>query len=206
MLDCLTGEILYKRENNICTLSVNGIGFSLNILSKDWDYININQQYLIFIATHLTADVQVLYGFIDELERDVFLLLSSIKGIGYKLSLNILENISLNNLVYAVENEDYKLFTQAKGIGEKSAQKIVFDLKHKLKKLKDKTGFSDNSVQITGEIKLSKYKEEIQDITEILISLGYKKKEIDSCVKNNINQYTKNSEDEFLKICLETLG
>ena len=139
----------------------NQIGYIL-IVPNPYNY-SIGTEYKIFTYQHVREDEISLYGFLAEEEKDLFLKLISVSGIGPKSALSI---GSVNEIVRAIEARDDKYLKKFPGIGAKASLQIILDLKGKL-------NFDSSIVE----------NNKLSDVKEALISLGYSSKEIDSVLK-----------------------
>ena len=148
----------------------------------------------ITILTYLNVreDLMELYGFIDKERRDLFINLISVSGIGPRTAINLLSNASVAAFKENVVNEDIKSLSLIPGIGPKTAQRIVLDIKEK--------------IVVTGsanqDIDNSKLNFNVDDIYTALSSLGYKKSQIDKAIKklNQDGDFEGNIEDVIKKI------
>lgn len=133
MFYCLTGKII-RSEANAVVLDCGGVGFFLNTTLTTFSKVGSNGS-TVTLYTHLSVkeDALDLYGFIDETELDFFRLLISVTGVGPKAALSILSQLSPDKLALCVASGDSKTITKAPGIGPKIAQRIVLELKDKMK-------------------------------------------------------------------------
>lgn len=149
----------------------------------------MNEKVTLFIQQLVREDFIGLYGFITREELTMFNLLLSINGVGAKASLSLLSISNVNNLKYAILTGDEKSLTRAPGIGKKTAQRIILELKDKLK--------GDKEIMVSGTDRTS---EEIignvNEALEALISLGYSEKEASAALKNV-------SQDEPLEVIIK---
>jgi len=130
MIAYLEGEIISKKENEL-TINVNGVGYLLKVplqLARD---IQVGDQAKLHVYTRLTQDNLALYGFSDSQQRELFVLLLSISGVGPKVALSIL-SVPYSVLQAAVANKDSETMAKIPGIGPKTAQRIILELKGKL--------------------------------------------------------------------------
>ncbi len=155
--------IITEIEPTYVTLENNNIGY-LIISPNPFSY-RLNEEVTVYIHHYLRDDIDNLYGFHTKLERSLFIDLISVSGIGPKSALAILSLGEPEKILAAIEMSDVKFLTKFPGIGPKSAQQIILDLKGKL--VKDET--------------ISKKDDEV---SEALKALGYSSKEISKAVKN----------------------
>ncbi|MGC9674168.1 Holliday junction branch migration protein RuvA [Staphylococcus epidermidis] len=176
-----------------------GIGYEIQTPNSYRFQKYLEKEVQIYTSLIVREDAQLLYGFINEEEKEMFLSLIKVTGIGPKSALAILASSTPHEVKLAIENENDAYLTQFPGIGKKTARQIVLDLKGKV------TITEENSddllqTQVNGN-------EQNQIISEALLALqalGYSKREL-SKVEKSLNKYNVNSVDEAVKIGLQTL-
>lgn len=189
MISYLKGNIIQKFPHQI-TLDVGGVGYCVLIpLSTYFKLGEVNEPAELFIHTHLTDNSLSLYGFSTNEERDIFMKLISISGIGPKISLNILSGIETSDLEEAIKRNDVTRLTLIPGIGKKTALRIVLELQEKMEK-KEKLLATPAS-------------QEKEDIISALMNLGFRRKEVERVVDETIKTY--NIEAGFEKLLRESL-
>jgi len=172
MIAYLKGNLIQKSPNQI-TLDIGGVGYCVLIpLSTYFKLGNLNQQAELFIYTHLTDNSLSLYGFSTEDEREIFMKLISISGIGPKLALNILSGIGPSELEEAIKSNDVGRISLIPGIGKKTALRIALELQEKIEK-KEK-------------LLAAKASPEREDLISALMNLGFKRKELEIIVDETI--------------------
>ena len=161
MYDYIKGIVTFIKNNSI-VVENNGIGYLVYVANP---YIyEINKDYKVYIYQHITEDENTLYGFNSLDEKEFFLKLISVKGLGCKMALPILAVGSIDGIMDAIERENILYLKKFPKIGDKLARQIVLDLKGKLEFIG--VGISDDEIKTENELK------------EVLIGLGYKEKEI----------------------------
>ncbi|MCG2207795.1 Holliday junction branch migration protein RuvA [Staphylococcus epidermidis] len=176
-----------------------GIGYEIQTPNSYRFQKYLEKEVQIYTSLIVREDAQLLYGFINEEEKEMFLSLIKVTGIGPKSALAILASSTPHEVKLAIENENDAYLTQFPGIGKKTARQIVLDLKGKV------TITEENSddllqTQVNGN-------EQNQIISEALLALqalGYSKREL-SKVEKSLNKNNVNSVDEAVKIGLQTL-
>lgn len=114
----------------------NGIGYFINISLNTFTAIGTQEQVKLYTHLQILEDAHNLFGFYTVKERDMFEMLISVSGVGCNTARLILSSLTVNELSTAIANEDTKTIQNVKGIGTKTAQRIVVDLKDKVKKTK----------------------------------------------------------------------
>ena len=162
MIDQISGKIISINDNYV-VLAVGGLGIKVNISAAFASKL-VNED-LITLVTYLNVreDALDLYGFKNDSERNLFLMLISISGIGPKLAVSILSGVELDELKLNILSGDIKSLTSIPGVGAKTAKRIIIELKDKLSKTTTtELGFEDD------------YSSNIsKDVLSALVGLGY---------------------------------
>lgn len=132
MIDYLRGEIAELNPTSV-TLDCNGIGYIANITLYTYSILNGKESAKLYIHESIREDAYVLFGFADKHERDLFLLLISVSGVGPSTARIILSSMNAKEIGSIIANGDAKMLQTVKGIGAKTAQRIIVDLKDKIK-------------------------------------------------------------------------
>ena len=162
MIDQISGKIISINDNYV-VLAVGGFGIKVNISAAFASKL-VNEE-LITLVTYLNVreDALDLYGFKNESERNLFLMLISISGIGPKLAVSILSGVELEELKSNILSGDIKSLTSIPGVGAKTAKRIIIELKDKLSKTTTtELGFEENFGSKTSK-----------DVLSALVGLGY---------------------------------
>lgn len=159
MYNYMIGKVT-EVEGNMVILEVGGIGYSIN--TPNPYAFDLNQEYKIYIYQQIREDDNSLYGFKTKEEKEMFLQLIGVKGLGPKMALPILATGSISGIMDAIERENILYLKKFPKIGEKLARQIVLDLKGKLS-INTPIGLSS-----TG----------YEELLEVLQGLGYKEKEV----------------------------
>lgn len=133
MIYSLNGEVTHLAQN-IIVVECGGVGFECRSTSNAVSRANIGEKLKLYTYMNVREDAMELYGFADESERNCFKMLISVSGVGCKVAIAILSDLSPQEFALAVVNDDSKKITHAQGVGPKLAQRIVLELKDKLKK------------------------------------------------------------------------
>jgi Holliday junction DNA helicase RuvA len=135
MIALLTGRLAFKAPTHLA-LDVHGVGYEVFIpLSTYYNLPDVNETLTLSIHTHVREDAIQLFGFITPQEKDAFVLLMSVSGIGPKSALGILSALPVSDLISAIQSADVEKLETVPGIGKKSAGRLVLELKDKLVKL-----------------------------------------------------------------------
>lgn len=132
MIDYLHGEIAELTPASV-TIDCNGVGYIANISLQTYTELNDKKKAKIYIYESVRQDAFVLFGFMDKHEREVFLHLISVSGVGPSTARVMLSSLSSKEVEKAIVAEDVTILKSVKGIGNKTAQRIIVDLKDKIK-------------------------------------------------------------------------
>jgi Holliday junction DNA helicase RuvA len=189
MIAYLKGNMIHKSPNQI-TLDTGGVGYCVWIpLSTYLKLGDLNETVELFIYTHVTDNSLSLYGFSTEDEREIFLKLISISGIGPKISLNILSGIEASDLEDAIRRSDVTRISLVPGIGKKTALRIAVELQEKLEE-------KERVLETKGF-------QEKEDLISALTNLGFKRKEVERNVEETIKAFSPDA--DFEKLLRESL-
>jgi Holliday junction DNA helicase RuvA len=157
MIGSLRGIVLARRPDNVI-IDVNGVGYQVNVpLNVLADLPQEGQEVFLHIYTHVREDTLQLFGFTAEDEKKIFMVLLGISGIGPKMALNILSGLSHEEFLHAIDSEDVAMLCRIPGLGKKTAQRLILELREKLP---SSTGIKDRL---------------FEDTLSALMNLGYKR-------------------------------
>lgn len=194
MYDYISGKIIQRTATHI-TLDCNGIGYAINISLNTFGKISEGEQRKIFVHQVVKEDAHTLFGFADEEERKLFRNLITVSGIGATTARMILSSLSPSEIEHAIVTGNTPVLQNVKGIGAKSAQRIIIDLKDKLKK-------SEVTLHITN---LSNGGNR-QEALSALLTLGFAKNAAEKSLDTAIRQKGKDlSVEELIKTALGSL-
>ncbi|MBE6355749.1 MAG: Holliday junction branch migration protein RuvA [Lentisphaerae bacterium] len=132
MIGMLTGKLIDK-EFSGCLLDVNGVGYEVAIPLSTFDKLPLNEEKVtLFIHTQVREDAITLFGFADRKERELFRQLIAVSGVGGKLALNVLSAMPAGNFCAAVASGDVKSLSRINGVGKRTAERLIVELKGKL--------------------------------------------------------------------------
>ena len=178
-------------------INCHGLGYEVQILESTFIKLKTNQlsnENLILWLKHIKKeDSDSLYGFISKDQKDFFIEILNIKGIGAQIGMTLLNKFSINKVIDAIKNNDRKLLSSVPGIGQKMTDRIILELKSKLCiSLSENEKPKDDSLQV-NDIKMISI---IQDLDLTLQSLNYSKSEIKKVLPFIINN-SKNKSDQI---------
>lgn len=184
MIGLIKGEVCYLNAPLVCVMTQSGVGYEIELPIPAFCQLNLNEPASIYTHLHVREDAQLLYGFGTKEDRDVFRKLIKINGVGAKMALAMLSTLSAGELKRAVEHEDDSALVRIPGIGKKTAQRLIIELKGKLlefgsdiSELSGQGEFFDVSLQADNQMQI------IAEVESALIGLGYKEKEAQNAIK-----------------------
>ena len=163
----LSGRLVEKNPTDIL-LDCNGVGYEVRISLNTYTKIGSDEALRIYTKLIVREDAHLLYGFHETIERDMFNLLISVSGIGPNTAIIMLSSMSPEDIAYAIQSDNVAAIQKIKGIGAKTAQRVIIDLKGKVLKFQGDT-----------EIIASTHNTKRIDALNALISLGFDKRSVD---------------------------
>ena len=149
MIARLSGKVVEPMFTSVL-LDVNGVGYFVNIPMSTYDVLpREGGDMTLHTYLHVREDSMELYGFASKEELDLFGLLRGVSGIGPKVALNILSSMTVSNFCSAVANGDVKMITRLKGLGKKTAERLVLELKGKIHQVFPESRFAGPSGQLS---------------------------------------------------------
>lgn len=195
----IRGKLTQLFPTHVVVELTNGVGYEIQTPNSYRFQKYLERELVIYTSLIVREDAQLLYGFINEEEKDMFLSLIKVTGIGPKSALAILATSTPNEVKMAIENENDAYLTKFPGIGKKTARQIVLDLKGKVQ-IKNET--TETLLSINEEN--SNNEKLVKEALLALEALGYSKREI-SKVEKVLNKSSFDSVDEAVKLGLKTL-
>jgi holliday junction DNA helicase RuvA len=198
MIAFLRGRVLDKQPNRII-LDVHGVGYELHVpLSTYYDIGGEASEVSLRVHTHVREDALQLYGFLTVLEQDVFERLIAISGIGPRLAIAVLSGIETRELVAAVQRGDVARLTGIPGIGKKTAERIVLELREKFAHLAVPAGIGAAPLATSGD-RLR------DDLLSALQNLGYHRAAAEKAVATTLSSTPEPSFEQALRSALREL-
>ena len=191
MIGFLSGKIISNKPTQIL-LDVNGVGYLVNISINTFEQITGKETASLFIHTSVKEDSISLYGFFSEAEKEMFELLISITGIGPKLAVSILSGIRVDELRQAIQSANISRIVAVPGIGRKTAERLILELKTKVDQLKGE------EKEISFSIK--------NEAVAALTTLGYNSKLAEKTVRDIFNSEPVIALEDLIKKSLGDLN
>lgn len=178
MIAYIKGKILEKTENLI-VIEVNNIGYEINISLNTYLSISNKTECELFTYLQVKEDGLVLFGFSTKQEKELFLNLITVNGVGPKMAITILSGASITDIITGIISEDSKMLARYKGVGKKTAERIILELKEKLSQ-----NISFETVEDVGSLDL--HNNVVNDAIMALTALGLSKTDAVKRIKENI--------------------
>ena len=193
MITQIKGRLVEKNLTNV-VIDCHGVGYYINISLNTHSQIGNSEELLLFTHLHIKEDSHTLYGFVTQNERSIFRLLISISGIGPSIARTMLSSMDPNEIQKAILGENLEAIKSIKGIGLKTAQRVLIELKDKVQKIE---GFDENLQSKSNTIK-----EETLSALEVL---GYSRRQTEKVIDNIIQSHPESSIEELIKSALNKL-
>ena len=196
MIGLLRGRLLEKRPNQVI-LDVNGVGYLVAVPLSTYAALGeLHAEVTLLIHTHVREDALALYGFLSAREKHLFELLLGASGVGPSLSLKILSGMNVEELVPAIRGGDILRLTKIPGVGRKTAERIVLELKDKLETVAAETDKPLPASPAGVEA----------DVKSALVNLGYDERTAENAVLEAKRQAGSASFEKLLRFTLAALS
>lgn len=174
MIAYLKGTVHTKSPEQLI-VDVHDVGYQLEISTQTFDELPAEDEEVeLLVYHHVTDNDQRLFGFASQNEKDLFELLITVKGVGPKLGLTILSGLPAEQITGAIVQKDNSTLSKIKGIGKKTAERMILELKDKMSEMVDATYSSSSSTQVSSNIR--------DEAVSALQSLGFKKRDSEEAV------------------------
>lgn len=200
MYEYIIGKLVDLQPSYL-VLEAHGIGYHILMANPFRMTSDLNNEVKLYIYQNVTQDNISLFGFSSLNEKNLFLKLINVSGIGPKSALGILANDDHAGLIRAIENKDAKFLQRFPGVGKKTASQIILDLKGKLQELSPEL-FGESSPEGTEES--SKHGPALSDALEALEALGYNKREVKK-VERTLEELEPMTTDAYIREALRLL-
>ena len=195
MYDYIKGTIIELTPTGL-TLECNGIGYSLQISLQTYDALQQQEKAVVYVHHYIREDEQTFYGFATKDERELFRLLISVSGIGVASARMMLSSLTSEEIRSAILAEDIHKIKSVKGIGLKSAQRLILELKDKVVK----GGGSDNTVLFRADSSAL-----ADEATTALVLLGFSKPAIHKLMPTLLKEMPEAKVEDLIKAALKRL-
>jgi Holliday junction DNA helicase RuvA len=193
MITHLKGKLIEKNPTNI-VVDCNGVGYSVNISLHTFSQLPSGEHVKLFIHLQVREDSHTLFGFSSKVEREVFRLLISVSGVGASIARTMLSTLSPEQVMEAITQNNIAAIQSVKGIGTKTAQRVVLDLKDKI-------------IKIYGldEVSLVSSNTNRNEALSALETLGFARKQVEKICDDIVNKNPNASVETIIKQALKNL-
>ena len=193
MITHLKGKLIEKNPTYI-VVDCNGVGYSVNISLHTFSQLPSGENVKLFIHLQVREDSHTLFGFSSKVEREVFRLLISVSGIGASIARTMLSTLSPEQVMEAITQNNIAVIQSVKGIGAKTAQRVVLDLKDKI-------------IKIYGldEVSLVSSNTNRNEALSALETLGFARKQVEKVCDDILNKNPNASVETIIKQALKNL-
>ena len=193
MIHHLRGKLVEKNPTHII-IECGGVGYFVNISLNTFSKLPAQENISIFTHLQVKEDSHTLYGFMEKSEREIFRLLLSVSGIGSSIARTMLSSMSPSQIRDAIANGDVPTIQAIKGIGAKTAQRVILDLRDKVLKVYD-----------IDELSLSANNTNKDEALSALEVLGFARKQAERVVDKVLSQDSSLSVENIIKLALKNL-
>ena len=193
MITHIQGKLIEKNPTDV-VIECNGVGYFINISLTTYSQIPNQENIKLFTHLYVREDAQMLYGFFQKSERAVFRLLISVSGIGTSTARTMLSSLTSEQICEAISSADVATIQGVKGIGAKTAQRVIIELKDKVLKLYD-----------LDEVSMSQNNTNKEETLSALEVLGYTRKQSERVLDKIIKEMPNASVEEMIKKSLKNL-
>ncbi len=194
MIAFLRGDFVYKSPT-LVHLEAGGVGYELQISLQTYSHIQNLEKGVLLTYLHIREDAHILYGFFDKAEKELFILLISVSGVGASTARMMLSSMKPEEITRAILQGNARQLESIKGIGKKSAERIILELRDKVGKGKEETNIS-SLINNTLE----------QDALNALITLGIGRPAAEQAIKKIINEVSGTEKvEDIIKKALKLL-
>ena len=193
MITHLKGKLIEKNPT-YAIVECNGVGYFLNISLNTFSQIPDSELVMLYTQLIVREDAHTLYGFISILEREIFKLLVSVSGVGPSIARTMLSSLTTEEIQKALATDNVAVIQSVKGIGAKTAQKVIIELKDKIVKTYD----MENTIALTD----NSIKEEALSALEVL---GFVKRQAEKAVTAILKETPDADVEKLIKLALKKL-
>lgn len=200
MYSFIEGEVIDLKPTQVVVL-VQGIGYEIEIGLRTFEKIKSQKEVRLYVQFIVREDMHALYGFLDAGEKTIFNKLISVSGIGPNTARLVLSSLDYVQVIHAIQANDASVFKEVKGIGAKTAQRIILDLKDKLGEMIAGSSSSTSSMVATTPVYTA-----TNEAQAALMHLGFKKPQVDRAVQQAMKSLSTDATvEDIIKASLAAL-
>lgn len=193
MIAHLQGRMVEKSPTGV-VIDCNGVGYDVNISLHTYSLLPDSENIKLYIFLQVKEDAHTLFGFVEKAERELFKLLLSVSGVGAGTARTMLSSLEPKQIIHSIASGDVGTIQSIKGIGNKTAQRVILDLKDKVLKLYD-----------LGEVSVSGYNTNKDEALSALEVLGFNKKLAEKVIEKIVKDDPAAGVETIIKQALKNL-
>lgn len=193
MITQVTGRLVEKNPTEV-VIDCHGVGYLLNISLHTFSSLPESEAVTLYTHLYIREDAHTLFGFSSKMEREIFLLLISVSGVGPSIARVMLSSMTSGEIQQAIASENVGIIQSVKGIGVKTAQRVILDLKDKILK-----------TYAIDEVSLPQNNTNKDEALSALEVLGFHKKQSDKVLQTIIKEYPEATVEKLIKLALKKL-
>ena len=193
MITQIRGRLVEKNPTEV-VVDCNGVGYLLHISLNTFSSLPNDEAVVLYTHLSIREDAHTLFGFISKTEREVFKLLISVSGVGPSIARTMCSSMTSEEIQQAIASENVALIQSVKGIGAKTAQRVIVDLKDKILKTFD-----------IDEVSVSTSNTNKEEALSALEVLGFNKKQSDKVISNILKENPEATVENLIKLALKNL-
>ena len=205
MIAYLSGKLLEKEANTVI-VDVGGVGYEVTIpLSTFYELGEVGEDVQLRIFTYVREDALQLFGFKTEREKLLYLKLISVQGIGAKSGITMLSGMNADEIFVAIRTDNLARLTSIPGVGKKTAERMVIELRDKLNDLTSAAS-QQQLTSVSGGVNITSVDAVYDDALSALINLGYQRNAAEKALKQAVQDGTEMSVQKLLRKSLQFLA
>jgi len=193
MIAHLQGKLVEKTPTEVI-IDCNGVGYHVNISLHTYSLLSASDAIKLFTYLQIKEDSHTLFGFVEKSEREIFKMLLSVSGIGASIARTMLSSLEPKQIIHAIASADVVTIQSIKGIGSKTAQRVILDLKDKVLKLYD-----------LDEVSMSQSNTNKDEALSALEVLGFVRKSSERVVEKIVKDNPDATVENIIKLALKNL-
>jgi Holliday junction DNA helicase RuvA len=193
MIAHLQGKLVEKTPTDVI-IDCNGVGYHVNISLHTYSLLPASDSIKLFTYLQIKEDSHTLFGFVEKSEREIFKMLLSVSGIGASIARTMLSSLEPKQIIHAIASADVVTIQSIKGIGSKTAQRVILDLKDKVLKLYD-----------LDEVSMSQSNTNKDEALSALEVLGFIRKSAERVVEKIVKENPDATVENIIKLALKNL-
>jgi len=193
MIAHIQGKLVEKNPTEVI-IDCNGVGYHVNISLHTYSLLPNSDAIKLFTYLQIKEDSHTLFGFVEKSEREIFKMLLSVSGIGASIARTMLSSLEPKQIIQAIASADVNTIQKIKGIGSKTAQRVILDLKDKVLKLYD-----------LDEVSMMQNNTNKDEALSALEVLGFVKKTSERVVEKIVNENPDATLENIIKLALKNL-